>query len=156
MFQFIPESSQCAHHGFPLHAFCESLQSLGSSLSCDGDLFLIAQMISRALCVMWDQKCHAEEVVLKLTTSCWRRKTFAGWFQTIWSFSSSAKGICIWLEAEFIQLCSLSCHSYNQWSEPGQKKVTFLQKAFHTQKPVNSKTCEFYSQTDSLMHNLMA
>lgn len=92
----------------------------------------------------------------KWTISCWRRKTSAGWFQIICSFSSSAKGICIWLEVEFIQLCSLSCHSYSQCSEPGQKKVILLQKAFHTLKPVKAKTCELYSQTDSLMHYLVS
>lgn len=66
------------------------------------------------------------------------------------SFSPSAKGICIWLEVEFVQLCPFSCHSYSQCSEPRQNKVTLLQKGFHTRK-----ICVLYSQTDSLMHYLV-
>lgn len=128
------------HHGFPLQAVCGEFASHWDPGLAVMGFFLITQRTSNALCVMWDQKSHAGEVVLKTnnhTTTCWRRKTSAGWFQTIWSFSSSAKDICIWLES--IQLCSLSCHSCSQCSEYGQKKVTLLQKAFHTLKPVNAK-----------------
>lgn len=108
-------------------------QSLGSRLNCHG-VFLISQRISNALCVMWDQKRHAEEVVLKTNNFLLGRKTSAGWFQTICSSSSSAEGICLWLEVEFIQLCSLSCHSYRwTWAKESNPSPEGIS---------HSKTCE--------------
>lgn len=64
------------HHGFPLQAVCGEFASHWDPGLAVMGFFLITQRTSNALCVMWDQKSHAGEVVLKTNNHLLEKENF--------------------------------------------------------------------------------